>query len=337
MIVDQKELPAKGHQYVSGICSVCGAVDPDYVAPEMDTMRIFGQTRYETAIKVANELKAVLNIEKFEAIVVASGENFADALSGSYLANQKNAPILLVNSERVDEVNAYIAENLVDNGVVYLLGGTVRVPDGVGKGIEGITVKRLAGNDRYETNLAILAEAGVGEEDILVCSGENFADGLSASAVNKPILLVKNELSEKQENFLAELSGGRKYFVIGGTKAVSASVRESLRAYGSTKRLDGATRYETSALVAKEFFAKSEQALLVYGKNFPDGLSGGPLAYALGGSVLLVTDADKTAAEAYVQEAGVTAGAVLGGSGLLSDETVKDIFGLSAEEVIIVK
>lgn len=332
VIIDQEELPALGHKYVNGVCSVCGAKDPDY----KDTMRIFGQDRYETAIKVANELKSLLKVEKFEAIVVASGESFADALSGSYLANQKKAPILLVNSGHEAEVNAYIAENLADNGVVYLLGGTARISDNVGKGIEGITVKRLAGVDRYETNLQILMEAGVSGNEILVCSGKNFADGLSVSAVNKPVLLVKDELSEEQKSFLAEQSNC-KFFIIGGTNAISTDLGKDLEAYGNTKRLSGATRYETSALVAKEFFANSKQATLVYGNNFPDGLSGGPLSYALGGAMLLVTDGNQAAAEAYAKEAGVTSGVVLGGSTLVSDKTVKTVFGMTAEGVIIVK
>lgn len=28
------EVPAKGHDYQEGVCTVCGAEDPDYVAPE---------------------------------------------------------------------------------------------------------------------------------------------------------------------------------------------------------------------------------------------------------------------------------------------------------------
>ena len=197
-------------------------------------------------------------------------------------------------------------------------------------------MKRLAGVDRYETNLQILMEAGVSGNEILVCSGKNFADGLSVSAVNKPVLLVKDELSEEQKSFLAAQSNC-KFFIIGGTNAISTDLGKDLEAYGSTKRLSGATRYETSALVAKEFFANSKQATLVYGNNFPDGLSGGPLSYALGGAMLLVTDGNQAAAEAYAKEAGVTSGVVLGGSPLVSDKTVKTVFGMTAEGVIIVK
>lgn len=65
----------------------------ELVAPEVN--RVAGDNRYETAIKTAEEMKAVLGVEKFDAIIVASGSEFADALAGSYLSAVKNAPILL--------------------------------------------------------------------------------------------------------------------------------------------------------------------------------------------------------------------------------------------------
>ena len=60
--------------------------------------RLAGNNRYDTAFAAANELKAKLGIPKFGAVVVSSGEDFADALAGSYLAAMKDAPILLVRN-----------------------------------------------------------------------------------------------------------------------------------------------------------------------------------------------------------------------------------------------
>ena len=45
--------------------------------------RISGENRFETAFRTADEMKRVLGVNQFQAIVVASGTNFADALSGS--------------------------------------------------------------------------------------------------------------------------------------------------------------------------------------------------------------------------------------------------------------
>ena len=98
-------------------------------------------------------------------MIVASGTGFADALAGSYLAAQKNAPILLVRGANVNDVKNYIKQNLVSGGTVYLLGGVNAVPQTMETGLDGFKVKRLGGADRYTTNLLILQEAGVGDKD----------------------------------------------------------------------------------------------------------------------------------------------------------------------------
>ena len=38
--------------------------------------------------------KKKLGVTKFDTVVIANGEDFADALSGSYLAGKKKAPML---------------------------------------------------------------------------------------------------------------------------------------------------------------------------------------------------------------------------------------------------
>ena len=61
--------------------------------------------------------------------------------------------------------------------------------------------------------------------------------------------------------------------------------------------------------------------------NFPDGLCGGPLAAALNAPLILTRDGKSGAAEAYVLDAGIKSGVVLGGTGALADETVAAVFG----------
>ena len=61
-------------------------------------VRIYHEKRLQESIKVADELKRVLGIDEFSTILVATDSNFSDALSGTYLAARKNAPILLYGS-----------------------------------------------------------------------------------------------------------------------------------------------------------------------------------------------------------------------------------------------
>ena len=303
---------------------------------DVNINRIFGDNRYLTSFGIANQLKETLGVEKFQTIIVAYGKNFPDALTGSYLAAVKNAPILLTEDKKQADVVAYIAENLADGGTVYILGGTSAVPASFESALsaKNITAKRLAGNDRYQTNLAILAEAGVsGDQEILICTGNGFADSLSASAAGLPILLVGKELKAEQKEFLANSSG--KFVIIGGTSAVSAKLESELKSIGTVERLGGATRYETSVLVAKRFVSNPDAAILAYAQNFPDGLCGGPLAYALNAPLILTDTKHPDAADAYIEN--IFSGIVVGGPGLISDDAVRNIFDLTSDTPITVK
>lgn len=306
------------------------------VSPETVTSpvsRIYGADRYKTAFAAADALKKELGVYRFKNIVVASGTDFADALSGSYLASAKSAPTLLVcsNSAIQNEVKDYIKTNLVSNGTVYILGGEVAVPASMEEGLEGFNVVRLGGANRYETNLLILKEAGVGQTDILVCTGTNFADSLSASSTKLPILLVRHSLKESQKEFLASTSGTK--YIIGGENAIPEKLENELKAYGEVKRIGGATRFETSVMVAEEFFANPTSAVLAYSANFPDGLSAGPLAAELN-APLILTDSKNTLAADYARRHGIRSGFVAGGKILISDKAVRNIFEMDVSLLI---
>lgn len=308
-----------------------------WVAVEMaDVTRIAGADRIETSLKIADHLKATLAVEKFSTVIVASALNFPDALTGSYLAAVKDAPILLTREAAHVEVCSYIEANLAPGGTVYILGGESAVSADFESSLtaEGITAKRLAGSDRFGTNLAILEEAGVtAEQEILICTATGFADSLSASAAKLPILLVHNTLSADQQAFLATTSG--KFVIIGGEAAVSAQLEAELDTLGDVARVGGANRYETSVLVAERFVFQPNAVILAYARNYPDGLCGGPLAVSMNAALILTDNYDPTVADAYVE--GLTSGIVVGGAGLISDETVRDVFDLSPEAEISAK
>ena len=318
--VKEQVVPA-AHSFKDGVCTVCGE-------KESPIVRISGKTRYETAFETADELKAVLKVEKFDTVIVTSGTEFADALSGSYLATVKKAPILLVGKNTMDAVYDYIEENVAADGMVYILGGSAAVDSSFEAGLpEGMEYKRLKGANRYATNLEILKEAGVTDEEILVCTGLDFADSLSASALGKPILLVRDTLTDAQEDFLKSLDGDNKIYVIGGEAAVSKALMDEVDAYGDTVRIKGKNRNETSVMLAHEFLKKPTCAVLAYSRNFPDGLCGGPLAYALGAPLVLTQTGEETVAAAYAEEYDVSSGYVLGGSKLISDASARKILG----------
>ena len=294
--------------------------------------RISGATRYETSYAIADAFKAQLKVEKFSTVILADGQNFPDALAGSYLAGMKNAPILMVNKKNPEPLKTYIRENLESGGTIYVLGGTEAVPEDAVSGLTGYEIKRLAGQSRYETNLKILQEAGYIGNEILVCTGRGFADSLSASATGKPILLVGKALTDEQRAFLQK-NNGKSYYINGGTGVVSEEFENIIQQYGEVKRIFGATRYETSLAVAKEFFDVPDTGILAYAKNFPDGLCGGPLAMSKNAPLILTATGKQDFAVAYASENGMKSGAVLGGDGLISEDAAKEIFGAVSIEI----
>ena len=296
--------------------------------------RLYGAGRYETGYAVADALKEALGVDKFEAVVVATGKNFADALAGSYLAVENNAPILLTNGkdDNVAQLHAYIKANVAEGGKVYILGGDGAVSTSVDT-IKGYDVVRLFGDSRYDTNLAILNEAGVTGDSIIVATGKTFADSLSASAAKLPILLVKPNaaLNDAQKEIL---TGRKNIYIVGGDGAVSTAYEAELKAFGEVTRVFGESRYDTSVEVAKIFCKDVDMAVVASGKNFPDGLCGGPFAAALNAPLVLTKDGGAGAAASYVAEKVIAAGYVLGGDGALADTTVVEVFGLSGADEI---
>ena len=320
---------ALGHDYQNGECTRCHAEEPEL----QGVLRLSGANRYATGFAIADQLKDNMGVSRFQAVVVAYGLNFPDALTGSYLAAVKNAPILLTDPTVDSDVLNYLRENLEAGGMIYILGGEAAVSRTfeVAAQSMGFSVRRLKGAGRYETNLEILKEAGVNTTDeILIATGKNYADSLSASATGLPMLLVDKNLTDSQKAFLANTS--RKFVILGGTGAVSAEIEAELDVIGDVSRVKGSNRYLTSVLIARKYFSGAQAAVLAYAQGFPDGLCGGPLALSIGAPLILTSNESPEAADGFVQ--GISSGAVTGGTGRISDDTVREIFDLPADTPI---
>ncbi|MBQ8835844.1 MAG: cell wall-binding repeat-containing protein [Oscillospiraceae bacterium] len=351
---------AAGDEYIKD--QIIDALTIDY----RGIYRLWGDNRFETAMKVADEMKYLNNVEKFENMIIASGENYPDALAGTYLATAKEAPILLSYlNDHTGEHNfdkktvAYIAANLAEGGKVYILGGPAAVTEDMeallaDAGIEN--VERLGGANRFETNKLILDEIGVTNEEVLVCTGADFADTLAASATKLPILLVYNKtgLYDYQKEFLAGLNGN-DVTILGGTAAVTEEIEAAVEAAAGTEadRVWGETRIETSIAVAKKYFPGNVQMVLATGWEFADALCGGSLAATQDAPVVLTMgavsakgyefskkwDYGTVVYENYVAPAGLNQGIILGGTAekCIPDALARDCYNLPDDAVIYTK
>ena len=298
-------------------------------ADENDYIRVFGDNRYETAMEIANTMADKTGV--YNTIVVASGTDFPDALAGSYLAWTKNAPILLVSDARATEVKNYIQLHIKSKGTVFILGGAATVSTEFEKSLKsiGLTVKRLGGANRCETNMLILKEAKVNQsQEIVICSGDSYADSLSVAASGRPIMLVGETFTNEQLKYLRSLKPS-KIYVIGGTSAVNEGIYSAASRIATTERIGGSSRYETSLNVTNKFFnqRKPQGVVLASGNDFPDGLSGGPLALSIGAPILLVNNNTEVINNIweYITTKGIKACYALGGNSVISNDILTDI------------
>jgi hypothetical protein len=156
-------------------------------------------------------------------------------------------------------------------------------------------VSRLAGISRYATSAAISAETFTpGVPVVYIANGMNFPDALSGAPVaglaGGPVLLTAaTALPPEIQAELARLNPA-KIVILGGNGAVSTALETQLQQYttGAVERLAGISRYATSAAISAETFTPGVPvAYIANGMNFPDALSGAPVAGLAGGPVLL--------------------------------------------------
>ena len=295
--------------------------------------RIYGKNRYNTSYKTAAEFISLKGKKQASVAIIADGSNYPDALSGSYLAKAADAPILLADKKTEDELVAQIYSDVKVNGDIYILGGIGVVSENLEKALSAnYKVKRLAGADRYETNIRILKEGdkllGDKKQPVLICTGTGFADSLSASATGNPVMLVGRTLTESQKEYISSLKG-REAYIIGGAGVVSNAVKKEYETLAgiSAERLYGKDRYHTSVKIAERFFKAPSTAVLVCGTNFPDGLSGGPLAMRVSAPVLLASTGDMTFIKSYIKSNDIEMQYVLGGPSLIPDSLIRELAG----------
>jgi putative cell wall-binding protein len=257
-------------------------------------------------------------------VVLASAEDFPDALAGGPLAYELGAPILLVPKKGITLPIKEELERLrvsgyskADSGVV-ILGGTSAVPS-IEETVAGMLyeapanikwdgtkiypqsnfsakVTRLGGTNRYDTSRIIAdrlqtERGGVVPSAVVVASGEGFADALSVSpvaAVNGwPILLTPSSKLAGNGVLYAVENQVQTSVLVGGT----AVVPESAEGLPGAFRLAGSNRYGTAYQIAQfayENGLRSERLVIASGENFPDALAGGVLA-ARNRATLMIT------------------------------------------------
>lgn len=115
-----KDLGVYKATIIGGTLTVTAEVEKQLTDLGISHNRIAGRNRYIGSAEVATA-----SYKEPETIVVASGEVFADALVSAPLAQKLDAPILLVQKDRMEDVvETYIMDNISTISNVYVQGGT---------------------------------------------------------------------------------------------------------------------------------------------------------------------------------------------------------------------
>lgn len=292
--------------------------------------RLSGDNRYETSVEVSEK-----NFKSADTVVLASGQNIADALVASSYADIEEAPILLTNKNSIsDEVLDEIERLKADK--VVIVGGQSSISSSVESRLkkEDIKVTRISGSDRFDTSDKLSQEVSrlskKSNQAILVNGYKNI-DALSVSSLatkeELPILLNgRNALNMSVKNRLKQMNV-KKVYIIGGNNSISSDVEKELkRMQISVVRLSGTDRYETSANIAKYAYKDFDEAIVASGENPVDALAASTLTGKKEAPILL-TNKNKIpkSIKKIIEDMDIGKITIVGGENSITDNVMDDM------------
>ncbi len=352
-------IPYTGSVTISGADSYGNAVSQTsdfWVAVGgIDWSRLSGGTRYETSAAIVEEGFSATG----KTVIVASGENFPDALCASGLAGAldedgSGIPLILTDCTQLRD-SAKTELNRLKPSKVIIIGGEAAISNDVQiqiKNLLGCSIDRIAGTNRLDTSRKIYEYGktnGTWTDTAIVVSGDNFPDALSMSpyayASKSPIFLASGGNIPSETSEIIKGSQFCNVLIAGGSAVVSKDAESSSQIGDNKKltRLYGDNRDDTSICIAKwatgslDSGEVSPSVTLNYNNmalacagNFPDALAGAFLCGKNKSVVVLINNseygANKTATQLMSpNKAFINTTYVLGGDFVIGDNTLQTL------------
>ncbi|MDW8800105.1 cell wall-binding repeat-containing protein [Clostridium sp. A1-XYC3] len=315
-----------------------------------NVIRISGADRYETSLNVANNFFDIGS----KNIIIANGENFADALAGTILSKKLDAPILLVNKNFLEDKN-FLNYTAVYSGVsggeaispnVYILGGTGSISNDYERiSASNLKTIRLSGTDRFSTNSAIVNSVSVEKgTPVIIVNGYQFFDNLSVSSISgikgyPMIMSTGDKLNDAAAEVIRNIEPSQ-VFIIGGHGSISDVVVNDIKNCvknlddSNITRISGADRYETSLNICKYFNINSATAVIVSGEDFSDALNGSALAAKLNAPIILTDGKDISTQKRYLDTTSYKKIFLVGGKNSITEDVENKLSGLASNTVV---
>ena len=209
--------------------------------------RLDGADRYETAIEIAAEVKAMRGSLYDGTAFVCTGADFPDALSAAPIAAANGWPIYLTPTDALpgDVADAMIRNDWGGNpsNHGYIIGGTAVVSTGVADTLDAspfMGFMRIWGPNRYATS-AEVATVGFDGLGMLMSrpaltTGEDFPDALAGGVLQGndccPVLLTRGTSLSPDAGAVLSEHKDMIYEIryLGGAQVLTGPVRASARA-----------------------------------------------------------------------------------------------------------
>lgn len=297
--------------------------DPDPEPEPKDLERIFGQSRYDTAIEISQAWED----DSVDTVIVARGDDYADALAGVPLAHVLDTPILLTtDNDKIIEKTLAEIERLGATEAIVLGGEGAIAPTTYNRLASAVPeINRLSGDTRFETAAEIaeaFAEVNGGElNEVVVANGLNFPDALTigsfAAQTETPIVLTLDDRVPEATQELLDKYNVAETTVVGGEAVVNADVEAALP---SATRLAGNDRYGTNVAILDHYESVDSGLYIATGKDYADALTGAVLAAQNDTAILLVHDKIPKEIAPYLDANDVDFSAIFGGKNAVGDD-----------------
>lgn len=198
----------------------------------IEVKRLAGDTRVETAVKIAEE--SFGEVKPLEAFIIEYSA-LADASAIGPVAAMKNAPILITHKDKLPKETKAVLESfelkdltIVGGENVVSKKGQLALEELIGKDVD-----RVYGKDRLATSLEIAKKYFENPKALIVTSGyaphaDALAGGYFANKIHGPIILSKDKgLSIEALEYIKDKN--LDTYILGGEKAISEKAVKEIK------------------------------------------------------------------------------------------------------------
>lgn len=195
----------------------------------LGTARIAAEDRYMTSVMVAMATQKALG-NAAGPIMVATGNNFADALAAGTAAARNQGVVILTKGGQIPPSVKDFLDKAASVSKIVAVGG----PAVAAVQSAEVPATPILGSDRYETTSKLMDQFMGKPTGAVLVTGEKFADSMTVAALagitGKTLLATpSNTLAPAVQSYLEEHKedlSGKPLNVIGGEQAVAPEVAQ---------------------------------------------------------------------------------------------------------------